>query len=32
VRAQDERRWDQHITDTLTGKRVLLVGAGDLAE
>ena len=32
VRAQDEARWDQHITDTLTGKRVLLVGAGDLAE
>lgn len=32
VRAQDEGRWDQHITDTLTGKRVLLLGAGDLAE
>jgi phosphoglycerate dehydrogenase-like enzyme len=32
VRAQDEGRWDQHLTDTLTGKRVLLVGAGDLAE
>ncbi len=30
--AQDEGRWDQHITDTLTGKRVLLVGAGDLAD
>jgi len=32
VRNQDAARWDQHITDTLTGKRVLLVGAGDLAE
>jgi phosphoglycerate dehydrogenase-like enzyme len=32
VRAQDEQRWDQHVTDTLTGKRVLLVGAGDLAD
>lgn len=32
VRAQDEGRWDQHVTDTLTGKRVLLVGAGDLAD
>ena len=32
VRAQDERRWDQHFTDELAGKRVLLVGAGDLAD
>jgi phosphoglycerate dehydrogenase-like enzyme len=32
VRAQDDRRWDQHFTDELAGKRVLLVGAGDLAE
>jgi len=32
VRAQDARRWDKHITDEPTGKRVLLVGAGDLAE
>jgi phosphoglycerate dehydrogenase-like enzyme len=32
VRAQDGRRWDQHFTDELAGKRVLLVGAGDLAE
>lgn len=32
VRSQDEARWDQHVTDTLLGKRVLLVGAGDLAE
>jgi phosphoglycerate dehydrogenase-like enzyme len=31
VRTQDERRWDQHFTDELAGKRVLLVGAGDLA-
>ncbi len=32
VRSQDARRWDQHATDELAGKRVLLVGAGDLAE
>ena len=32
VRDQDLAHWDQHITDTLTGKRVLLVGAGDLAD
>jgi phosphoglycerate dehydrogenase-like enzyme len=32
VRSQDVRRWDQHFTDELAGKRVLLVGAGDLAE
>lgn len=32
VRAQDEHRWDQHVTEALTGRRVLLVGAGDLAE
>ena len=32
VRSQDERRWDQHFTDELAGKRVLLVGAGDLAD
>ena len=25
-------RWDQHFADELAGKRVLLVGAGDLAE
>src|SRR2546429_4482407 len=24
------RRWDQHVTDTLQGKRILVVGAGDL--
>jgi phosphoglycerate dehydrogenase-like enzyme len=32
VRSQDARTWDQHFTDELAGKRVLLVGAGDLAE
>jgi phosphoglycerate dehydrogenase-like enzyme len=32
VRSQDARRWDQHFTDELAGKRVLLVGAGDLAD
>jgi phosphoglycerate dehydrogenase-like enzyme len=32
VRAQDERRWDYHRTDELAGKRVLVVGAGDVAE
>jgi phosphoglycerate dehydrogenase-like enzyme len=32
VRAQEERRWDYHVTDTLTGKRVLIVGAGDVAD
>jgi phosphoglycerate dehydrogenase-like enzyme len=31
TRAQDERRWDQHVTDTLDGKRILVLGAGDLA-
>jgi phosphoglycerate dehydrogenase-like enzyme len=30
ARAQQERRWDFHRTDTLQGKRVLVVGAGDL--
>jgi phosphoglycerate dehydrogenase-like enzyme len=29
-RARQERRWDYHYTDTLQGKRVLVVGAGDL--
>ena len=28
--AQREHRWDYHYTDTLYGKRVLVVGAGDL--
>jgi phosphoglycerate dehydrogenase-like enzyme len=27
---QAERRWNRHATDTLQGKRVLVVGAGDL--
>ncbi|MHA6796042.1 2-hydroxyacid dehydrogenase [Pseudonocardia bannensis] len=32
VRAQDEARWDYHPTDELLGARVLIVGAGDVAE
>jgi phosphoglycerate dehydrogenase-like enzyme len=32
LRAQDERRWDPTTTDELAGKRVLVVGAGDLGE
>ena len=32
VRSQDAGRWDYHFTDELAGKRVLLVGAGDVAE
>lgn len=32
AQAQQERRWDFHRTDTLQGKRVLVVGAGDLGE
>src|ERR1700712_2163462 len=28
---QAEGRWDQHTTDTLAGKHVLVLGAGDLA-
>jgi phosphoglycerate dehydrogenase-like enzyme len=32
VRDQDARAWNQHFTEELAGKRVLLVGAGDLAE
>jgi phosphoglycerate dehydrogenase-like enzyme len=31
VLAQREGRWDDHTTDTLDGKRVLVLGAGDLA-
>ncbi|MEV0680355.1 2-hydroxyacid dehydrogenase [Actinosynnema sp. NPDC050436] len=31
-RARVERRWDYHATDTLQGKEVLVVGAGDLGE
>ncbi|MBV8933745.1 MAG: phosphoglycerate dehydrogenase, partial [Kutzneria sp.] len=29
-RARQARTWDTHTTDTLQGKRVLIVGAGDL--
>ncbi|MEV6772407.1 2-hydroxyacid dehydrogenase [Nocardia sp. NPDC051030] len=29
--AQREHRWTQHQTDSLHGKRILIVGAGDLA-
>jgi phosphoglycerate dehydrogenase-like enzyme len=32
VRAQDAGRWDQHQTEELAGKRILIVGAGDVAE
>lgn len=32
ARARQERRWATRPTDTLYGKRVLIVGAGDLAE
>ena len=32
VRGQDAQRWDPTTTDELAGKRVLIVGAGDLGE
>ncbi|MBW0105697.1 2-hydroxyacid dehydrogenase [Pseudonocardia sp. KRD291] len=32
VRAQDEGRWDYHQTEELAGKKILIVGAGDVAE
>ncbi|MCU1593388.1 MAG: phosphoglycerate dehydrogenase [Frankiales bacterium] len=32
IGAQAEGRWDYHQTEELAGKRVLLVGAGDVAE
>jgi phosphoglycerate dehydrogenase-like enzyme len=32
VRRQDEARWDQHVTGQLAGRKVLIVGAGDVAE
>lgn len=32
VRTQDQGRWDYHRTEELAGKRVLIVGAGDVAE
>ncbi|MCW2523489.1 MAG: phosphoglycerate dehydrogenase [Frankiales bacterium] len=31
-RAQQERRWDQTMTDELAGKRVLVIGAGDVGQ
>ena len=30
--AQAQRHWDYHVTEELAGKRVLIVGAGDVAE
>lgn len=32
VRAQDQASWDYHQTEELAGKRVLVVGAGDVGE
>ncbi|MGA4788434.1 NAD(P)-dependent oxidoreductase [Nocardia sp. AB354] len=32
ARARQERRWATRPTDTLYGKKVLIVGAGDLAD
>jgi phosphoglycerate dehydrogenase-like enzyme len=32
VRAQDREEWTEHETDELQGKRVLIIGAGDLGE
>lgn len=32
IRAADRRRWEPAITDELAGKRVLVVGAGDLGD
>ncbi len=32
LRAQERREWTQHVTGELSGKRVLIVGAGDLGE
>jgi phosphoglycerate dehydrogenase-like enzyme len=31
-RARQEHRWDQSVTDELAGKRVLVVGAGDVGQ
>jgi phosphoglycerate dehydrogenase-like enzyme len=31
-RAQQDHRWDYSITDELAGKRVLIIGAGDVGE
>jgi phosphoglycerate dehydrogenase-like enzyme len=30
--AQAQGRWDYHVTEELAGKRVLIIGAGDVAE
>jgi phosphoglycerate dehydrogenase-like enzyme len=30
--ARTAKRWDQHVTDTLQDKRILVVGAGDLGQ
>jgi phosphoglycerate dehydrogenase-like enzyme len=30
IQAQQQRRWDQDVTDELAGKKVLVVGAGDV--
>ena len=32
VLAQERQEWTQHVTDELAGKRVLVIGAGDLGE
>lgn len=32
VRAQERREWTQHVTRELAGKRVLVIGAGDLGQ
>ncbi|HEX3803397.1 MAG TPA: 2-hydroxyacid dehydrogenase [Solirubrobacteraceae bacterium] len=32
VHAQDRHEWTQHVTDELAGKKVLVIGAGDLGE
>ena len=32
LRAQEHREWTQHVTGELSGKRVLIVGAGDLGD
>lgn len=32
VGAQDRKQWTQHETDELAGKRVLVIGAGDLGQ
>jgi phosphoglycerate dehydrogenase-like enzyme len=31
-RARQQRRWDEAVTDELAGKRVLIVGAGDVGQ